>query len=194
MVICRTATDADAAELAAMRWDFRLEEAPGTPLHDRVTFPRAYRVFLEQGLADQRWTYWIATADAQIVSHIYIQRISKVPKPNRLDDAFGYVTNVYTRPAFRNRGIGTQLMAHVLGWAKEQDLESLIVWPSTESVRFYARRLSGKFGSAGIPGTPVCPLTCAAIARFPTTLLTRAGFPRRRTESSWRRLMGHGEG
>ena len=139
MVICRTATDDDVAELAAMRWDFRLEEAPGMPRHDRATFLRACQAFLGQGLADQRWTYWIATTDAQIVSHIYIQRIAKVPKPNRLDDAFGYVTNVYTRPTYRNRGVGTQLMAHVLRWAKEQDLESLIVWPSAASVQFYVR-------------------------------------------------------
>jgi GNAT superfamily N-acetyltransferase len=131
--------DGDVAELAAMRWDFRLEEAPGTPRHDRATFLRACCAFLEKGLADQRWTYWIAITDAQIVSHIYVQRIAKVPKPNRLDDAFGYVTNVYTRPPYRNQGIGTQLMSHMLRWAREQDLESLVVWPSTESVRFYAR-------------------------------------------------------
>ena len=55
-----------------------------------------------------------------------------------LDDALGYVTNVYTRPAYRGRGIGTRLMSHVLQWAREHDLESLIVWPSETSVRFYA--------------------------------------------------------
>ena len=30
-------------------------------------------------------------------------------------------------------------MARVLQWAGEQDLESLIVWPSETSVRFYQR-------------------------------------------------------
>ena len=139
MVIYRVATDTDLAELAAMRWDFRLEEAPGTTVHDRATFLHACRTFLQQGLANQRWTYWIATTDGQIVSHIFIQRIAKVPKPNRLEEALGYVTNVYTRPAYRNRGIGTELMTHVLQWAAEQDLESLIVWPSRSSMRFYER-------------------------------------------------------
>jgi GNAT superfamily N-acetyltransferase len=133
------ATDADVAELAAMRWDFRLEESPGMPVHDRPTFLQACEAFLRQGLVEQRWTYWVATADAQIVSHIFIQRVPKVPKPNRLDDAMGYVTNVYTRPAFRNQGIGTRLMTYVLAWAAEQDLESLIVWPSTVSIPFYLR-------------------------------------------------------
>jgi GNAT superfamily N-acetyltransferase len=62
-----------------------------------------------------------------------------VPKPNRLDDALGYVTNVYTRPACRGHGIGAYLMTHVLQWAKEHALESLIVWPSETSVGFYER-------------------------------------------------------
>lgn len=139
MITYRPATSADVAELAVMRWDFRLEEAPGTPLHDRETFLHACREFLYRGLAGRTWTYWIAADGAQIVSHIFIQRIEKIPKPNRLDGAFGYISNVYTRPAYRNRGIGSRLLAHVLQWAGEQDLENLIVWPSAESIRFYKR-------------------------------------------------------
>jgi len=140
------ASEADVDELAQMRWDFRLEEAPGATVHDQTTFLHACTAFLRHGLAEQRWTYWIAQQETQIVSHIYIQRVPKVPKPNRLDDALGYVTNVYTRPASRGQGIGTQLMTHVLQWAREQDLESLIVWPSETSVGFYER--------AGFRGSP----------------------------------------
>ncbi len=138
-MLYRMATAADVPELAAMRWDFRLEEAPGATANDRDTFLRACVAFLQQGLDDQRWTYWIAATDAQILAHIFIQRIPKVPKPNRLNDALGYVTNVYTRPAYRNQGIGTRLMSHVLQWAADQDLESLIVWPSAASIGFYKR-------------------------------------------------------
>jgi GNAT superfamily N-acetyltransferase len=146
MTIYRRTTEADADELAQMRWDFRLEEAPGATVHDQASFLQACAAFLRAGLREQRWTYWIAEQDGQIVSHIYIQRVPKVPKPNKLDDALGYVTNVYTRPAFRGQGIGTALMTHVLQWAKEHDLESLIVWPSETSVSFYQR--------AGFRGSP----------------------------------------
>ena len=139
IMLYRMAAEADLGALALMRWDFRLEEAPGTTRHDQATFLDSCTTFLRQGLAEQRWVYWIAQQDALIVAHIFIQRIPKVPKPNRLDDALGYVTNVYTRPAYRGQGIGTQLMIHVLQWAREHDLESLIVWPSETSVGFYER-------------------------------------------------------
>ena len=146
MTIYRMATETDLDKLALMRWDFRLEEAPGATVHDQATFLNACAAFLRQGLRERRWTYWVAQQDTQMVSHIYIQRVPKVPKPNRLDDALGYVTNVYTRPAYRGLAIGTQLMTYVLAWAREQDLESLIVWPSETSVRFYER--------AGFRGSP----------------------------------------
>ena len=139
MISYRMATEADVDELAQMRWDFRLEEAPGATVHDKTSFLDACAAFLRHGLREQRWTYWIAEQGGQIVSHMYIQRVPKVPKPNRIDDALGYVTNVYTCPTYRGQGIGTQLMTHVLAWATEQDLESLIVWPSETSVRFYER-------------------------------------------------------
>ncbi len=73
------------------------------------------------------------------MSHIFVQRIRKVPSPLDPVVRFGYVTNVYTRPSYRNRGIGTELLSRVLGWAREEHLETLIVWPSDLSVGFYQR-------------------------------------------------------
>jgi GNAT superfamily N-acetyltransferase len=135
----RIATDDDVNTLAKMRWDFRLEENPATPVHDQATFVVACAEFLRQGLQNQQWTYWVAVYDGMIVAHIFVQRIAKIPKPNRLSDAFGYVTNVYTRSTFRNQGIGSQLMAQVVQWALAQDLENLLVWPSERSVPYYQR-------------------------------------------------------
>ncbi len=120
MTVYRMANEADVDELAQMRWDFRLEEAPGTTTHDHPTFLDACTAFLRQGLVQERWTYWIAQVETRIVSHIFIQRVPKVPKPNRLADELGYVTNVSTRPAYRGQGIGTQLMTRVFAWAAEQ--------------------------------------------------------------------------
>ena len=139
MIECRVAVESDLEELALMRWEFRLEEADGKHAYDRSTFLKTCIAFLQRGLETRQWTYWIAVCDDMIVSHIFVQRIAKVPKPNRLDDGFGYVTNVYTRPAYRRRGVGSELMAYVVEWAKAQDLECLLVGPSEASVPFYKR-------------------------------------------------------
>ncbi len=72
-------------------------------------------------------------------SHIFVHKIELIPRPCKIRDHFGYLTNNYTKPACRNRGIGSELMQRVKDWAKDEDLELLIVYPSEEAVTFYER-------------------------------------------------------
>ena len=129
----------DLPALAEMRWNFRTEDSPDTPRTSKDAFIAACTGFLRRGLEMGNWVYWIAERDGTMVSHIFVQRIAKVPKPNRLHEEYGYVTNVYTRPAYRRQGIGSELLRRVQAWAKEQDLEMLIVWPGGNAVPFYER-------------------------------------------------------
>lgn len=135
----RLATEHDLAGLAEMRWSFRTEDGAGHAVIERAEFLEACIEFLRQGLAEGRWAYWIAERQGEIISHICVQRVGKVPKPERLGDEFGYVTNVYTKPAYRGQGIGTELMARVTAWARREGLDTLIVWPSEQSAGFYGR-------------------------------------------------------
>lgn len=52
---------------------------------------------------------------------------------------WGYVTNVYVAPAYRNQGLGAKLMRHVQAWARAKALEFLILWPSERAIPFYQR-------------------------------------------------------
>ena len=138
----RPATEKDLLALAEMRWTWRVEEDEEDgvePAVEKAEFLATCVAFLKRGLADGSWVYWVAEKDGQLISQIFVRRVVKVPKPDRLHDEYGYVTNVYTKPAFRNQGIGSKLMKHVLNWAKAQDLEFLVVWPGEESIRFYER-------------------------------------------------------
>ncbi|NLG51262.1 MAG: GNAT family N-acetyltransferase [Chloroflexi bacterium] len=133
----RLAHESDLIELAHMRWDFRAEEEPAPGDLSRESFVAACVEFLRQSLCEGRWAYWLAEREGQIVAHVCVQRVAKIPKPSRLQDAWGYVTNVYTRPAYRGQGIGTALLERVKAWAAQEGLELLIVWPSEASVAFY---------------------------------------------------------
>lgn len=135
----RLAIERDLPALAELRWLWRVEEDGSKPVAGRAEFLNVCIDFLEQGLADGSWVYWVAEEEDELISQIFVRRVRKVPKPDRLHDEYGYVTNVYTRPAYRGQGIGSELMKHVLAWAKAQDLEFLVVWPGEESIRFYER-------------------------------------------------------
>ncbi|MNI18178.1 Acetyltransferase (GNAT) family protein [compost metagenome] len=82
----------------------------------------------------------MAEVEKNIVSHMYLQLIHKVPRPGKTRDPYyGYVTNVYTRPAFRSQCIGAEIHMAMEKWSKENDVEFLILWPSSTSVQFYTR-------------------------------------------------------
>ena len=136
----RTATAADAVELAELRWEWRIEEDPHREApEDRRSFAERFTRFVTDGGIGGRWTVWIAEDGDRIVSNVWVYRVPKVPTPGTTSRDFGYVTNVYTRPQLRNRGIGAELLAAVTAWAHDEDLEMLIVWPSDESVPWYQR-------------------------------------------------------
>jgi GNAT superfamily N-acetyltransferase len=138
MILYRLAAESDLPALAQLRWDFRTEWSE-TPPPGKEEFLVYCTDFLLRGWTGGQWVYWIAEEEGQIISQVFVLRITKIPKPARWHDEFGYVTNVYTRPAYRNRGIGAQLMQQVIAWAQAEDLELLVLWPSERSVPFYER-------------------------------------------------------
>lgn len=135
----RQATAADLDQLATLRWAFRTESDETNPKLSIDTFKKECKKFLADGLRSGQWTFWIAEKNGAIVSHAFIQKISMVPNPNRIQDQWGYVTNCYTTPEYRSQGIGSNLMEELISWAKSSDLELLIVWPSDESVEYYKK-------------------------------------------------------
>jgi len=140
MMNVRAATLDDVANLAAARWAFRTEGDAEVPIESEQAFARRYQDFVRDALQSGRWRYWIAeTADGELVAHMAVGVMRSIPRPSRASDQWGYLTDCYTRPQYRNRGIGRELLACVVAWAESQDLEMLVVWPSDASERFYAR-------------------------------------------------------
>lgn len=135
--VIRKATEHDVATLARLRREFTLEGGPiPSPRED---FDAAFEEIVAMGLSDGRWTVWVADIDGEIVSHAFIGLVDKIPRPTHEHRWIGYLTNVYSRPAFRGRGLGGLVLESVKTWASEEDVELLVVWPSEGSVGFYHR-------------------------------------------------------
>jgi GNAT superfamily N-acetyltransferase len=139
MIQYRMATDQDLAQLAELRWDFRDEDGVEHPVVSQSEFIEACIIFLKRGLESGYHTYWVAEQEGEIISQVFVHRIDLVPRPCKVQDQFGYITNNYTKPVYRNQGIGSELIERVKQWARSEDLELLIVYPSDEAVTFYER-------------------------------------------------------
>jgi len=138
-MIYRLAEEKDLPQLAEMRWDFQTEENAETPTVEKSLFLENCVEYLRRSLTRGDWAFWIAEENGAIAAQMFVHTIESVPRPARLENFWGYLTNVYTKPVFRNRGIGAELLRRVKSWAIEHDFELLIVSPSDDSVNFYKR-------------------------------------------------------
>lgn len=138
-MIFRIADISDVPALAAMRWSFR-GEAGEAPIESQDSFARRYGDFVRTAMQSGVTIYWIAENESRlIVSHMAVCVVRSIPRPSRAIDQWGYLTDCYTLPAYRDQGVGSELLAQASKWAGEHDLEMLLVWPSDRSQDFYAR-------------------------------------------------------
>lgn len=139
-LVYRLASVDDVAQLADMRWDFTTDGS-GRAGEVYKAFKQHCTTFLTRAIGSGQWAIWVAEAHSnEIVSNIYLQVVEKVPKPERLQNVFVYMTNVYTRPEWRGQGVGGRLLREACAWSRENDLDFVIVWPSEEAVAFYSRQ------------------------------------------------------
>lgn len=135
----RLAKTKDVEQLIKMRWDFTIEYDESKIEESYEDFRDECHTFLDDALNSLQWFVWVAEEHEKIVSHIYVELIKKVPRPGKTTHPFAYMTNVYTVPEYRNKGIGSHVLSSVNKWVKENNFEFVIVWPSDESINYYKK-------------------------------------------------------
>lgn len=135
----RLAEVKDIDQLIKMRWDFTIEHAESKKDESFNDFEKECWLFLENAINGGQWFIWVAEENGKVVSHIFIELIQKVPRPGRITYPFAYVTNVYTIPEYRNKGIGSKVHELINTWIKENNYEFVIVWPSDEAINYYKK-------------------------------------------------------
>jgi len=130
----RTATLADSTSLAELRWEFRLESGKSS---GKSKFIEKCSVWFEQALASDQWIATVAEANGVLVGCMCLQRVEKVPSPEQHTRHWGYLTNAYVSPNYRNKGVGGKMLNAIVKLAQEHKLELIIVWPSVEAVSLY---------------------------------------------------------
>ncbi|GIW13485.1 MAG: hypothetical protein KatS3mg062_0924 [Tepidiforma sp.] len=99
----RRASPEDAAALARLRWEFRVEA--GEPVESEAAFLDRAARWMAARLAGDRWQAWLAEVDgAAPAGCIWLQVIEKLPNPGDEEELHGYVTSLFVAPALRGKG------------------------------------------------------------------------------------------
>lgn len=131
----RRATPADAAALARLRWEFKAEDSPDAEPSDVAVAER----WIAERLAGGTWLAWVAEEAGDVVAHVFLALVERVPDPFEPNHSLGYLTNFYTVPSWRGRGLGAALLRAARDHARTLPLETVIVWPSEASEALYRR-------------------------------------------------------
>jgi GNAT superfamily N-acetyltransferase len=135
-VCFRRATPADAPVLAQLRWDFR--STRGGMTEDEASFLTRCVPWMTRALADPRWLCFVAE-DPDIVGHLWIELVEKIPNPAVERERHAYITNVYVRPERRGAGIAARLIDEASAWCAREEVDTMFLWPSEKSRPLYRR-------------------------------------------------------
>lgn len=127
----RIATADDVGRLALLRalWTDR----PGAD-HEFVS--RMARWLDGDG---ERRTTWLATLGGAPVGMASMWEYRRMPRPDRPDSRWGYVSNMFVREELRGRGIGSALLEAVVAAARERGYPRLVLSPAERAMAFYRR-------------------------------------------------------
>ncbi|WP_261893408.1 MULTISPECIES: GNAT family N-acetyltransferase [Enterobacteriaceae] len=130
---------AELPALAELRWALCSDDG-------ETELPVDKSRFIEQFLKREReleamgnLINFVAEKDEELIGGISLILVNKIPSPYEINGCWGYVTNVYVRPAYRNNGVGRKLLSFVKDHAIADKCELLVVWPSDRSYPFYKR-------------------------------------------------------
>lgn len=137
----RIANETDYYELALMKWEHGAEDDIDYGEHnldgvDKEAFIGEFVAFLK---SHNKYYIIVAEENGIVVSAMFVYLIPKLPKPNGKAKYIAYLTNVYTKKEFRNKGIGTQILDYIKNDLMEKKCELLFAWPSDNSVKWYNR-------------------------------------------------------
>lgn len=127
----RPATPDDAAVLAALRWESEAERHPERQRHHSLDeYTAAYIEQTYDELARGIHRAWLAEADGEAVACVLLVWWVMPPNPDGQRRRRGFVSSVYTRPAYRRQGVARQLMTMLIEHARAESFQRLILWSS----------------------------------------------------------------
>jgi GNAT superfamily N-acetyltransferase len=134
----RRATVDDATRLAALRFAFRAAQNPA--VEPEGEFLARCTPWMRERLAEYTpWRCWVAESGGDLVGHLWLQLIEKIPNPAPELEQHGYITNVFVLPEARGSGAGSRLLETALEYCRQHRVDSVILWPTERSRPLYQR-------------------------------------------------------
>ena len=135
----RLARLSDCSALAEMRYRFRAETEPAR--ETKSLFMRRCTSWMRKRFrsGSYPWRCWVAEDGKQLLGHVCVQLIEKLPNPINEPEFHAYLTNFYVVPEMRDHGLGKKLLNEALSWCRTRQTDAVILWATLASRSLYRR-------------------------------------------------------
>ena len=134
----RSANIADIGELARLRWQLYVEQAPRDEPFE--TYAERFSTFARDALGRDEWHAWCAEFDDRLVAALWLQTVPRVPAPGLGDPRpIGYLTSMYVEPEHRSKGLGSRMVQTCIGHCEARGFELVLAFPADDAYGFYGR-------------------------------------------------------
>lgn len=140
----RPPQDDELVAVAHLRWQW-FHENQATPTTTQEEFTRSFVFWAQANKSSHRCL--VLLDDDVIIGMAWLAIFERVPTPRTPRRLSGDVQCMYVVPERRDGGLGSQLIAAVIGLADELGLKPLTVHSSPKAINAYTRR-----GFATSPG------------------------------------------
>ena len=106
---------------------------------ETVSIDEELERFFREGLADGSVVVWVAEDEGEIVSTAGVCFYNYPPTFRNATGKIAYLTNVYTKDEFRNRGIATDLLKHIMDEIKAEKCGITRLHASSQGRRMYEK-------------------------------------------------------
>ena len=132
----RRATANDSATLAALRWEWRLER-----YLDAVETFDEFAAAFESWWAPRRASHhaFVVVDGDDVVGMAFLALVDRVPDPGNHSRIHADLQSVYLQPPYRGRGIGTELVRHLVHAARTAGCDKVTVHSGHRALPLYVR-------------------------------------------------------
>jgi GNAT superfamily N-acetyltransferase len=104
---------------------------------------------------------WLAEEGGRPVGMMNLAIYERMPRPGRALSRWGYLGNVFVLAAYRNRGIGSQLVSAALNYADRNGFVRVVLSPTERSIPLYERAGFGPGDALMLRTPPQAPTNSA---------------------------------
>ena len=120
--IFRIAKEEDIHHLVRLRIEFLKEIQIDAPERDMLIFKEKLTDYFLRNMRNGTFLAWFAEADGEVIATSGLAIIERPPQLWNINGKEGYIMNMYTKPSWRRKGIGSALLDKLMDEIKKRDV------------------------------------------------------------------------